>query len=47
MIYYMKGDDIWTDDGRKYKIVSVKKKEIMIENDIVIKLIDKKDIIIQ
>ena len=41
-IYYMKGNDVWTDDGRRYKIIQVKRNEIMIENDSFAKLIDKK-----
>ena len=41
-IYYIKGNDVWTDDGRRYKIIQVKRNEIMIENDCIIKLIHKK-----
>lgn len=46
--YYRYKDDIWSDHNppRKYKVVDDKKKdEVMIENESVIKLIHKNNII--
>ncbi len=44
-VHYMKGDDVWTNTGRKYKIIQVKKNEIMIKGEGVAKNMDKKYII--